>query len=99
MKHAGQAALDSVEPVLQHLRRLQGVREKKRGVFYRGAAAFIHFHEDPAGIFADLRSGSEWERLRVSTEDECEQLLRRVGEILVLAHETHPRHESLTIDT
>lgn len=79
MKHAGQAALDSIEPLLTELRRLEGVRERKRGVFYRKSAAFIHFHEDPAGIFADLRGTDGWIRLSVNSPVERDQFLRRVA--------------------
>ena len=55
MKHAGPGALDQLEPLLAQLRGLGGMVEKKRGVFYRKSQAFLHFHEDPKGLFADLR--------------------------------------------
>jgi len=82
MKHAGEAALDTLEAVLSELRKCEGIRERKRGVFYRAASAFMHFHEDPAGIFADVRTGSEWERLPVNTRSERGELLRRVRRAL-----------------
>ena len=37
VKHAGPAALDSIEPMLAALRALPGLNEKKRGTFYRGS--------------------------------------------------------------
>jgi hypothetical protein len=43
VKHARDAALDSIEPVLIELRQLDDLREKKRGVFYKKSIAFIHF--------------------------------------------------------
>lgn len=55
MKHARDAALDTIEPLLQELRRIDAMVEKKRGVFYRHSQAFLHFHEDPAGMFVDVR--------------------------------------------
>ena len=55
MKHARDAALDTIEPLLEELRRIEGMVEKKRGVFYRRSQAFLHFHEDPAGMFVDVR--------------------------------------------
>jgi len=69
MKHAGRSALDDVEPLLGDLRALPGLVERSRGVFYRKSKAFLHFHEDPAGLFADIRdaSGRDFERLDVST--------------------------------
>ena len=46
------------------------------GIFYRGASAFLHFHEDPAGLFADLRSGDDFARYGVNTRGEIDRLLR-----------------------
>ena len=80
MKHARDAALDSIEPVLIELRHLSDLQEKKRGVFYKKSIAFIHFHEDPAGIFADLRRGSEWLRVPVNTPADRRRLLRLAKE-------------------
>jgi hypothetical protein len=82
MKHAGDAALDSIEPLLSELRQFPGIRERKRGVFYRKSEAFIHFHEDPAGIFADVRREREWSRLPVHTRGGREAVLRVVREAL-----------------
>jgi hypothetical protein len=82
MKHAGEAALAAIEPILMELRRLEGIRERKPGVFYMKSSAFIHFHEDPAGIFADVRRDPEWLRLPVNTSSERRQLVRLVREIL-----------------
>jgi hypothetical protein len=80
VKHARDAALDSIEPVLIELRQLDDLREKNRGVFYKKSNAFLHFHEDPAGIFADLRRGSEWLRLPVNTAADRRRLLRLAKE-------------------
>jgi hypothetical protein len=78
MKHAGPAALDTVEPLLSEIRNLPFLIERKRGVFYRKSSAFLHFHEDPAGIFADLRDPSGWQRLPANSASEQRDLLRRV---------------------
>lgn len=82
MKHAGEAALASIEPLLIELRCLEGIRERKLGVFYMKSAAFIHFHEDPAGIFADLRRDREWRRLPVNTSAERRQFVNLAREIV-----------------
>ncbi len=84
MKHAGEAALDRVESLLVELRRCDGLREPKRGVFYRKSSAFLHFHDDPAGIFADVRTGRNWMRLPVNTRSERLRLLRLIRETLAL---------------
>lgn len=55
MKHAGVDALNAIEPLLQKLRLLEGPTEKKRGVFYLKGKAFLHFHEDVSGCYADVR--------------------------------------------
>ncbi len=82
MKHAGDAALDTIEPLLAELRRMEGLRERNRGVFYRNSSAFIHFHEDPAGIFADLRANSGWTRVPVNSSSDRRRLIRAAREIL-----------------
>jgi len=76
MKHASEAALAAIEPLLVEIRKLEGLVEKRPGVFYRRSAAFLHFHEDPAGIFADVRIEGEWQRLPVNTASEQRQLVR-----------------------
>ena len=76
MKHATQAALDQVEPLLAELRKL-GLTEKSRGVFYRRSRAFLHFHEDPKGLFADIRdaAGLDFERVDVTAAAGQAQLM------------------------
>ena len=59
MRHARPATLDVLEPLLAELRVLPGLNEKKRGVFYAKSRAFLHFHGDPAGLFADLRGAAD----------------------------------------
>jgi hypothetical protein len=83
VRHATPAALDRLEPLLAELRDVEGLREKKRGTFYRGSSAFLHFHEDPAGLFADARlAGTDFTRLRVSTAAEQRALLAAVRRAL-----------------
>ncbi|HZY59320.1 MAG TPA: hypothetical protein VFE56_06125 [Candidatus Binataceae bacterium] len=82
MKHATGPALDEIASLLDKLRELPGLIEKSRGIFYRRGAAFVHFHEDPAGIFADLRSGPDWERLPATSAKQRKELLRRVRAVL-----------------
>ncbi|MDR3510391.1 MAG: hypothetical protein P4L73_02055 [Caulobacteraceae bacterium] len=79
MKHAGAAALDQLEPLLAEIRAIAGLKEKSRGVFYRNSRAFLHFHEDPSGLFADVRTadGSDFERLRVDDTEGARSLVER----------------------
>jgi hypothetical protein len=75
MKHAGHEALDALEDLLDRIRKVPGLKEKQRGIFYRKSSAFLHFHEDPAGLFADLRGAEAFERFAVNTRAERQALL------------------------
>ncbi|WP_293907279.1 hypothetical protein [Phenylobacterium sp.] len=70
MKHAGPAVLDTIEPLLAEIRALGGLKEASRGIFYLKSRAFLHFHEDPKGLFADVRDadGRDFERIDVTEE-------------------------------
>ncbi len=82
MKHAGEDALDALAELLAEIRCYQGLKEKKRGVFYRKSNAFLHFHEDQSQLFADLRMGEDWERFPVNTKTEREMFLSQLATIL-----------------
>ena len=82
MRHATSAALDELEPVLTRLRRLDGLVEKSRGVFHRRSKAFLHFHEDPSGLHADVRLAADFERFRVQTRDEQDALIDKIEHVL-----------------
>ena len=83
MRHATDEDLDSLDDLLVELRSVAGLREKKRGVFYRGSRAFLHFHGDPAGTFCDVRlEGPDFDRFRVSTLRERRSLLAKVRSAL-----------------
>ena len=78
MKHAGGAALDGIEPLLASIRAAGVLREKSRGIFYLKSRAYLHFHEDPAGMFADIRApdGKDFDRLKLDPAAEREILAR-----------------------
>ena len=78
MRHVTEHGLDELERLLARLRTVEGLVEKKRGVFYRRSKAFLHFHEDPSGLHADVRLGDSFERLRVQTQKERATLLAAV---------------------
>jgi hypothetical protein len=79
VRHATSAALDELEPFLERLRAVDGLNEKSRGVFYRRSKAFLHFHEDPSGLHADVRFASDFERVRVQTSKDQDALLKRIA--------------------
>jgi hypothetical protein len=83
MRHVTSAGLDELDGLLGDLRGVDGLTEKSRGVFYRGSRAFLHFHEDPSGLYADVRlDGAEFARMRVSTKAERKRLLSRVRAVM-----------------
>jgi hypothetical protein len=69
VKHAGGEALARIAPLLDAVRRIAGdaLIERKPGTFYRRRDAFLHFHEDPAGLFADLKVQGQWQRCAVGS--------------------------------
>jgi hypothetical protein len=79
VRHATPADLDRIGDLLVELRAVDGLVERSPGVFYRRSRAFLHFHADPAGMFADVRlDGEDFTRLAVTTRPEQANLLRQV---------------------
>jgi hypothetical protein len=79
VKRASPAALLALGALLAELRLDGRLREPKPGIFYQGSSAFLHFHEDPAGLFADVKlEGREFTRYRVSRPEEQADLLQAV---------------------
>jgi hypothetical protein len=91
VKHAGTEALDQIDGLLAKLRGHETLLEKQRGTFYRKGSALLHFHEDPEGMFADLKIDGEFERFRVSTVREQAAFLREVTKLLAKVSPAAPR--------
>lgn len=78
MRHARDQDLDRLEELLASLRALPALTEKTRGVFYLKRRSFLHFHEDPKGLFADIGGGPDggpFERVDVTSPDGQAKLL------------------------
>jgi hypothetical protein len=54
------------------------LRERKRGYFSRGSKAFLHCHEDDGELYVDVRLDSAFERVKVTSREEQNDLLERV---------------------
>ena len=78
MKHASNQSLSPIKSLLNTIRKFKELKEKKLGIFYKGSIAFLHFHEDPKGLFADLKIANKWKRFRVNTQAEQKILLKRI---------------------
>jgi hypothetical protein len=75
MRHASADSLERLSELLIALRCEPKLSEKGSGKFYAKNRAFIHFHEDPNGLFADVRFGAEFERVSVDSQAEQRKLL------------------------
>jgi len=81
VKHADASTLDGLAPWLEAIRLRAGplrLQERKRGIWYRGGRAFLHFHADPTGPWADVRLGDRFERWPVRNDVEWAALLQRL---------------------
>jgi hypothetical protein len=79
MRHATAADLDRLEELLSRLRAIPQLRERRPGSFSRGARAFLHFHAEGADVYADVKVGGSFTRMRVSSPAEQAAFLARVG--------------------
>jgi hypothetical protein len=59
-----------------------GLGKEKPGIFYKKSRSFLHFHEDPSGMYADLSVGADLERYPINTSKECEVLLSAIDRAL-----------------
>lgn len=83
MKHAGPATLELIGALLDEVHKRPLLREKSPGSFYLKSKAYLHFHEDPAGIFADVKLNlAEFTRMRVTTAQEQRTLLAAIDRSL-----------------
>ncbi len=83
MKHASAETLRQLEPLLKCLRALPGMTERRPGIFYRGASAFLHFHDDAAGLFADAKlDGTSFSRFKLNGARDNEELIAKVSATL-----------------
>jgi len=83
MKHASAATLEQLSDLLQDLRKRAPLREPRPGCFYLKSKSFLHFHEDPAGVFADVKLDRiDFTRCPVTTRSQQRALLARVDRCL-----------------
>ena len=79
MRHATPDDLEEVCALLEQLRAVRGLVERKPGTFYWRSRAFFHFHHDTSGMYVDARlGGQDFERLRVTTAKEQARFVSRV---------------------
>ena len=82
MKHAWPQTLERIAPLLTELRARAGLRETRPGVFSLKSRAFLHFHDDPDGVFADVRFSDEFVRMCVTSASEQADLIEQIDDCL-----------------
>ena len=82
MRHAGPDTLERIPRLLAELRTRTALRERRPGLFELESRAFLHFHDDPSGVYADVRLVDEFVRMRVTTRSEQSDLLERIDDCL-----------------
>jgi len=83
VKHAGAETIQRLSGLLTELRQRPLLKEKTPGTFYVKSKAFLHFHDDAAGIFADVKLDLQnYSRIRVNTEAEQTALLKKIDRCL-----------------
>lgn len=89
MKRASPETLRLLQPLLDELRKLDRLVERTPGAFYLKSKGFLHFHEDPSGLYADVKLDlTSFTRVRVSSAQECSSFLARVQSVLTVTR--HP---------
>ena len=92
MRHASALSLQSLEPLLTAIRSMPTLVGHCPGIFYFRSTAFLHFHENPAGLFADVKLDLlTFERLPANTEEEHQALRRAVRGAISGAVVSKPR--------
>jgi hypothetical protein len=85
-----QATLDRIAPLLEILRAHPALCEVRPTVFHLNGRDFLHFHDEPEGIRADVRLTKSFVRVPVSSRSEQLELLERIDQSLA-SLDTHVR--------
>jgi hypothetical protein len=86
MKHATAETLEAFPELLAQLRSLKQLVERTPGSFYFKSKGFLHFHDDAAGIFADVKLDFvTFTRMRCTTKKEQSAVLTQVRRCLASA--------------
>ncbi|HEX4822239.1 MAG TPA: hypothetical protein VFV00_18680 [Acidimicrobiales bacterium] len=78
VRHVNDADLDQLEPLLEQLRSVEGLRERKRGNFMYRSRSFLHFHAHGDEFFADVRLTDDFERFAATTASEQRTLVQNI---------------------
>lgn len=76
------ATLELLQPLLEVLRQNPALEETGVGEFRVKGRDFLHFHETPQGIFADVLLAKGRVHMSVTTPADQQELLARIDEVL-----------------
>ena len=84
VRHATPEGLKRITGLLEQLRRVDGLVERRPGSFSWRSRAFLHFHEDGPQTFADVRldPAGDFVRLGVTTAREQSSFLTKVRRVV-----------------
>lgn len=74
--------LSRLEPLLRTLRGYAVLTETRPGAFHLDGRDFLHFHEEPDGLVADVRLARGRVRMPAATDAEQAELLTRIDDTL-----------------
>ena len=91
-----QASLDQIAPLLEVLRAHPALEEVRPLMFHLYGCDFLHFHDYPDGVAADVRLATRVVRMRVASEMEQAELLGQIEDCLTTldARSRHRRRRS-----
>jgi hypothetical protein len=78
-----QATLDAIAPLLDALRAHPALLEVRPAEFQLAGHDFLHFHEEPDGVVADVRLVEGRVSMPVSSSSEQAEFLERIDPALV----------------
>ena len=76
------AALERLAPLLEVLRAHPALKEARPATFYLDGQEFLHFHETPSVVFADVLLARGRVHMPVSSAAEQGELLERIDQVL-----------------
>jgi hypothetical protein len=77
-----QATLDRIAPLLDALRAHPALSEVRPAEFMLDGRDFLHFHDEPEGVFADVRLAEGRVSMPVSSSAEQAEFLERIDHSL-----------------
>jgi hypothetical protein len=76
------ATLESLEPLLNLLRDHASLSEVRPAEFHLKGRGFLHFHEEPDGLVADVLLNAGRLRMPVTSSAQQAEFLERIADIL-----------------